>query len=228
MAAVAVTVVLVHGAWGGAWSWARVSYKLRRLGIATAVVDLPSRGPDGGLAADVAAVRGAAAGPVVLVGHSYGGMVITEAAGGVEVAHLVYVCAPMPLRGQTVHGLMASDPVPSRLPELLRWQDDGTATVDPAGARTEFFGDASDVVVAPVLPALGRHLMSTFDEPATVAGWEGVPSTYVVGRQDRVLSPALQREMAANADHTVELDAAHCPMLTRPDRLVELIVEVAA
>lgn len=227
------TVLLVHGAWAGAWAWGYVAAELDARGIAHRAVDLPSRQPGpGNLSEDAAAVRAAIAeigGEVVLCGHSYAGMVITEAAAGEErVARLVYVCAAMPETGESLGGLMATDPIPSEIGTAIRMADDGTATLDPDAARAIIFSDATDEQVAPVLPALGSHRMGTFGETVAAVGWRNVSSSYAVCAADRVLSEALQQRMAARASEVVTLDAGHAPMLTQPAALADALMRYAA
>jgi pimeloyl-ACP methyl ester carboxylesterase len=226
------TVVLVHGAWAGSWAWGFVAAELENRDVPHTAVDLPSRGPGPGtLPDDSAAVRAAVAaagGPVVLCGHSYGGMVITEAAADREdVAHLVYVCATMPEAGESMASLMAGDPVPSAITASLRMADDGTATLDPDGARAIIFNDATDEQSAMVLGALGSHRMGTFGEAAAAVGWRDRSSTYVVCTRDLVLSETLQRRMARRATTTVTLEAGHAPMLTRAAELADVLAGIA-
>ena len=226
-------VLLVHGAWGGAWAWGHVQAELESLGVASTAIDLPCRqAAVSTLADDAAAVRAALAdldGPAVLVGHSYSGAVITDAsAGNEDVAHLVYVCAVLPEEGESTGSLMASDPTPSEIGGAIQATDDGLSTVEPGGAKSIFFNDVTDEQAAPIIAALGPHRLSVFGESPAGLGWRDHPSTYVLTTRDLVFSPALQRRMAGNATTVVEVDAGHMPLLSRPAGLARAIAAAAA
>ncbi len=225
-------VLLVHGAWGGAWGWGFVQAALEELGVPSVAIDLPSRGTDAtSLADDARAVRDALAsldGPAVLVGHSYSGAVITEAsAGNDRVKHLVYVCAVLPEAGETTMSLMGEDPTPSTLGQAIRADEDGNSTLDPDGARADLFNDVTAEQSAPIIGLLGSHRLSVFGEPVSALGWKEHPSTYLLTTQDRVFSPELQRRMAARATSVVEIDAGHIPLLSRPAEIADAIAAAA-
>ena len=225
-------VLLVHGAWGGAWAWGPVRGELEARGVPSTAIDLPSRDDaPSAMADDAAAIRSALEGldaPAVLVGHSYAGVPITEAAAGNDrVAHLVYVCAIMPEEGGSTGSYIAADPTPSGIGEAISVTEDGMSTVDPARAKDILFNDVSAERAAPSIAALGPHRLSVFREPPTRLGWKEHPSTYVLTRQDALFSPELQRRMAANAGEVVEVDAGHTPLLSRPAELADAIAEVA-
>lgn len=226
-------VLLVHGAWGGAWAWGPVRAELDALGVSSTAIDLPSReATPSTLADDAAAVRGALAelaAPAVLVGHSYSGVVITEASAGNDgVKELVYVCAVLPEEGQSTGSLMAGDPTPSELGGGIQASGDGMCTLEPGAAKRILFNDVTDEQAAPIVAALGPHRLSVFGEAPAHLGWREHPSTYVLATQDLVFSPALQRRMAANATRVVELDSGHIPLLSRPAELAEVIAAAAA
>jgi pimeloyl-ACP methyl ester carboxylesterase len=232
-------VLFVHGACvvDGAWWWHRMTAPLARLGLATEAVELPSCGPAGGdeplgdLNADVAAVRRAAGEstePTVLVGHSYGGMVITAGAAGLaNVSHLVYVSSVLADEGEPMAAL--ADP-------------DGTNWLEPEGAgagtvrlrsdlseddfRAHFLNDCDEQAAAGALARVGRQSAAVFGQPIGGAGWRRVASTAVVCAHDRATRPEHQRRWAARADAVVELDAGHHPFLSRPDELAELIARL--
>jgi pimeloyl-ACP methyl ester carboxylesterase len=213
-------VVLVHGAWHGAWCWERVVEHLDRLGVASTAVELPLEG----LAADVEAVRRAilAAGPgSVVVGHSYGGLVITEAAAGVVgIERLVYIAAHM----LDVDEDRVEILVRHRSPVLAALQvtDEGTV-VDPARAREVFYGDSDDETVARAIPRLRLMRPGPDVEPRARPAWKTTPSTYVVCTNDGALPTVAQREMAARADEVIEWPTDHSPFLTRPREVAELL-----
>jgi pimeloyl-ACP methyl ester carboxylesterase len=224
-------VLLVHGAFTGAWAWRDVIEALRERGVSATAIDLPSQGPKGTLAADAEAVRDELTNlrePAVLVGHSYAGNVITEAAADNDaVAHLVYVCAALPQEGESVATIMGRDPEPSQFGTAIRPAEDGTGTLDRAGAKTYVYNDATEEQAAPVLDALGSHALATFEEPVTKLGWTQHPSTYVLCTQDKAFSPALQREFAGHTTTVMEVDSGHGPMLTQPGKLADIIAAAA-
>ncbi len=229
----AAPVLLVHGAWAKGWAWGFVQAELEKRGVESVVIDLPSSdAAPSTMADDAAAIRTAIEGlgaPAVVVGHSYSGVPVTEAAAANPgVGHLVYVCAAMADEGQSTGSLMAEDPTPSRIGEAIQATDDGLSTLTAEGAKEILFNDVSQETADPIIAALGTHRMSVFGEAPTAIGWKEHPATYVLTTQDRVFSPELQRRMAANAGEVVELDSGHIPQLSRSAELAEVIARVAA
>lgn len=218
------TVVLVHGAWHGAWSWSALQAALDARGVAHVAVELPSVGDDPAcdLRGDAEVLRSAVRdvdGPVLLVGHSYGGMVVTEAAAGPEqVAGLVYLTAFVPDVGESLLDLVTYGPLTWIVPAgegLL-----GVAT----GEEVElFYGDvAADDALAASL-RLRPQAAASFAQPASAAGWRDVRSTYVVCTQDRCIPEDAQREWAQRCDEVLELPTSHSPFLSRRDDVAELL-----
>ncbi|MEU2006294.1 alpha/beta fold hydrolase [Rhodococcus sp. NPDC019627] len=226
-------VLLVHGAFTGAWAWDKVIAELEQHGIRVDTVNLTSRGPDGTLERDAQAVRDALKDfdePAVLVGHSYGGAVITRAAADNDaVAHLVYVCAALPQTGESVSDLLSRDPEPQGdLAAALEPREDGTATLAREAARETMFNDAPDEQVAHILDKMGPHALGTLGESATGLGWQQHPTTYVITLQDKMFSVALQHEFARHVDTVVKVDAGHGPMFTKPAEIAEAIAAAAS
>jgi pimeloyl-ACP methyl ester carboxylesterase len=215
-------VVLVHGAWHGAWCWAQVVDALDALGVSSDAVELPLTG----LADDAATVRAAIhaaiddAGPgVVVVGHSYGGMVISQAAAGIDgVGRLVYLAAFMTDEGEDEIAIMSAHDSPVLQAVVV---DDGGASIDPAQAHALFYADSDADTVAAIVPRL--RPMRGGGSLAGAPAWKSIPSTYVVCTEDGALAPAAQREMAVRADAVVEWPTDHSPFLTRPGELAALI-----
>ncbi|MGO8864336.1 MAG: alpha/beta fold hydrolase [Acidimicrobiales bacterium] len=213
-------VVLVHGAWHGAWCWDGVVGELAAVDAPVTAVELPLTGIDD----DVAATRRVISNmgdDVVVLGHSYGGLVISEAASGMlEVSHLVYLAALMLDSGEDMIELMAehhSEMLGIGLPE-------GTGVVvDRARAPELLYGDSDEAVVASVLPLLRpmhfRGELRVDRRPA----WHDTASTYVVCSNDRAIPPSLQRQMAARAGAVVEWPTDHSPFLTRPRAIADLV-----
>lgn len=225
-------VLLVHGAFIGSWAWEAVIAELKERGVEASAVDLTTQGPEGSLEKDAALVRDALTAlgePAVLVGHSYGGAVITRAsADNDDVAHLVYVCAALPQSGEAVGDLIGRDPEPQAdLSTALEPREDGTATMTRDAARSTLFNDLDDVQVGPVLDRMGPHALGSLGEAATGLGWAQHPGTYVVTLQDRQFSQALQREFASHVGSVVEVDSGHGPMFSRAAELADTIAAAA-
>lgn len=227
-------VLLVHGAWHGAWCWERVVAPLETRGIATHTVDLPSCGPQPGgrmtFADDATTVSRALdeiGTPAVVVGHSYGGMVITEgAADHANVRHLVYLAAFMPDIGEQTLTLLTGAPEPNpALFAAIRNDADGWATVDPAVVHELFYGDCDPGDAA--LAAAQLRPMRGGNDTITSVAWKAAPSTYVVAAQDRVIPPSLQRLMAKRATSVVEWETSHSPFWSRPELLADLLERLA-
>jgi pimeloyl-ACP methyl ester carboxylesterase len=224
-------VVLVHGAWHGSWCWERVTPLLEEQGLVVRTLDLPSVGAEPGDAADLsgdaAAVRALLdeiEGPILLVGHSYGGMVVTQAAAGhTAVRRLVYLCAFMPDEGESLFQLTGGEPAP-----WIRLLDDGRALPDLEQAPAVFYGDCDEETAARATAAIRPMAAAPFVEPVAAAAWREIDATYVVCAQDGALPPELQREVfAPRAAEVVELDRSHSPFLSDPRTLADLLAERA-
>ncbi|MEU2288969.1 alpha/beta hydrolase [Streptomyces sp. NPDC013178] len=229
------TVVLVHGAFADSSSWNDVIKRLRKDGYPVVAVANPLRG----LSTDAAYVRqlvDGVEGPVVLVGHSYGGSVISNAArGAANVEALVYVAAYIPEKGETAAELTAKFPgstlgdalrsVPVTLPDGSQGED---LYIQPAKFRGQFAADVprntTDLMAVTQRPVAGAALEEKAGDPA----WKTIPSWAVVATEDRNIPAQAQRFMAARARaHTVELRASHAVGVSRPGE-VAAVVERAA
>lgn len=219
--------VLVHGAYYAGWSWQQVAGLLRAQGhnIHT-VKQLPSGGHDpaklGDLSADVAHVRNVIDGlgrDVVLVGHSYGGMVVTELAGHPRVRHSVFVCAFRPRRGESLLDIRSPHPV-----EWNIQREDGTLhlTDDHAVAHHVLAASLDEAAFAKVYVRRCMHAAVTFTQPATEPE-RTHPVTYVLCERDNAIFPDNQERMAAGADYFVQLDAPHLAPVTHPQEVAELL-----
>ena len=225
------TVVFVHGACvtDALWWWSRMSPLLKARGIASLAPKLPSCSPDGETAADLgdlhadaAAVRtalAAAEGPVVLVGHSYGGMVITAAGAGAgpKVAHLVYVSSVLAEAGESLAGMRSGQGRPTGLDVR-----DGTIGQQPEPMRA-FLTDCDPDAVTGALARLARQSLAAFVQPPGAAAWRQVPATYVVCARDAGVPASEQRQRAERAAHVVELPTNHFPHLAQPDLLTDVL-----
>ncbi|HMD46684.1 MAG TPA: alpha/beta hydrolase [Acidimicrobiales bacterium] len=219
------TVMLVHGAFHGSWCFDEVAEALGARGVPVVAPELPLTSN----AEDAAVVRRAideADDEIVLLGHSYGGAVISRAAVGAErVRHLVYLCALM-VEGSDLPPDSVQTPA---FAEAVRMGEEWTS-VDPAGARAAFYADCPPAVaeasVARLRPMPTATLVSM--DSGRPAAWRSIPSTYVVCTLDQTIHPQSQRAMAAQATESVEWEASHSPFLSRPDLVVDLLAALAA
>ncbi|MGW7368380.1 alpha/beta fold hydrolase [Streptomyces sp. NPDC054841] len=229
------TVVLVHGAFADGSSWTPVIKRLQRLRFPVVAVANPLRG----LPADAAhleAVLKTVPGPVVLVGHSYGGAVISAAAASSpQVEALVYIAAFMPDAGEVLGELAAKFPgseLESALVPVPAPAPDGSTGVD-LYLRADLFPHvfAADVPrsTTRILAAAQRPLTATaFTDRAASAAWRSIPSWALIATQDRGIVPELQRFQAKRAgSRTVEISSSHLPMFSRPDAVTSLIAAAA-
>lgn len=222
-----VTVILVHGAWADGSSWNEVIARLQAEGIAVVSV----QNPLSSLADDVAAVQRAMElvdGPVVLVGHSWGGTVITQAGASGRVLALVYIAAFAPDRNESTNSLQARYPVPEYA-SLLRADSAGYLHF-PADALPHYFAQDLSAANAMVLAATqGPIRASAFADEVTEAAWHDLPSWYLVTGHDRMIPPQLQREMAQRIQaRTREVPASHVPFASRPKETTAIILEAVA
>ena len=220
------SIVLVHGGFVDGSGWDEVYKILRKDGYQVSVVQNPTTS----LADDVAATRRAIAeqaSPVVLVGHSYGGVVITESGNDPKVASLVYVAAFAPDRGESVASLI-KNPVPGApVPPILPPQD-GFLFLDRARFPESFAGD---------LPKEKAEFMANSQVPwgvaalngaVTDAAWRNKPSWYLVATDDKMIPPPAQQSMARRAGSaTVEAKGSHAVYVSQPELVARLIERAA-
>ena len=226
------TLIFVHGACvrDAAWWWRKMTEPLAERGIATVAVPLPSCGEAGStlgdLYDDVAACReaiGSVEGPVVLCGHSYGGVIITEAGAHERVAELIYVTSVMPDTGQSQAELVGSEPAP-----WLRPGEDGTVGVDPDLVRRFFLQDC-DATTTDEVARLTRQSLTPFTQPPRDIAWRRKPATYFVCAEDLATPAEAQRRRVRGDARAVEFAAGHHPFLSRPDAFAHSIAtEVGA
>jgi pimeloyl-ACP methyl ester carboxylesterase len=232
------TIVLVHGAWADGSSWQRVVERLQERRYAVAVPPNPLRGLASD-AASIAAFVNTVPGPVVLVGHSYGGAVITNAATSTpNVKALVYINAFAPDQGETVLQLVAAQPGsllggdPARVFNPVPYPGAPAGDVDlyvkPQLFPRAFANDLPPRLGAALAVSQRPATLSAGSQPSGPPAWRTIPSSYLVGRLDHVIPPAEQRMMATRARaHTVEVAASHLSMLSRPRDVTKLIIEAA-
>ncbi|HZZ98235.1 MAG TPA: alpha/beta hydrolase [Jatrophihabitantaceae bacterium] len=218
--------VLVHGLWHGAWVWEPVQQRLTDAGIASIAVELPLNS----LVADEAVAREALREldrPAVLVGHSYGGAVITGAGSSPSTIHLVYLAAFQLDEGESVSRTLPHLDVPStRLSEALRFDDD-LVHLDPQLAAELMYNGVPEQVTAEALARLRPVHSSVFSGTPGMVTWRTVESTYVVCTDDLTVHPDLQRAMANRATRRIDWDCGHSPAAARPDAVADLIIALA-
>ncbi len=216
-------VVLVHGAWHGAWCWDKVVAELDHRQIANIAVELPLSGFED----DVAAARAviAAAGPgTVVCGHSYGGMVISAAAyGATNVSRLIYLAALMTEQGEDLADLLGADS--SGLMDALIFDEKGYMTVEPSRIHQIFYADSSPEEAGRCAALLRPMPVAAISAHAEPPAWLAIPSTYVICSNDQAIPPPSQRRMAVRATSTVEWPCDHSPFLTRPGAIATLMQE---
>ncbi|MET3840348.1 alpha/beta hydrolase [Bradyrhizobium sp. OAE829] len=220
------TVVLVHGAFADGSSWNKVIPLLEKAGLKVVAV----QNPLDSLASDVAATNRAIAneeGPVVLVGHSWGGAVITEAGVNEKDRSLVYVAAYAPKEGQSVLDTVKSYPqIPGRA--FFVKEDAGHVKISDEGIFKHFAAGLprpeQQLVAATQGPLNGAALGQPVSHPA----WTKTPSFFVVAGNDTIISPQLERDEAKRMNAvTVEVPSSHVAMLTYPKVVADLIIKAA-
>ena len=218
-------VVLVHGAWADGSSWAKVIPLLEAKHLKVVAVQLPLTS----LADDVATVQRAIAlvdGPLLLVAHSYGGVVITEAGNDPKVAGLVYVAAFAPQEGQSALELATANPTP--VLQQLTQDPYGFLKITPTGIREDFAQDLSDsektVLTASQSPTAGASLSAA----VSTAAWRNKPCWFVVAANDRVIAPTLQASFVQEMNATsITLSSSHVAMLSKPYAVASFIRRAA-
>jgi pimeloyl-ACP methyl ester carboxylesterase len=223
----AMNIVLVHGAWADGSGWEGVYRSLRKDGFSVSVVQHPTIS----LADDVQATRRVLAeqnGPVILVGHSYGGAVITEAGNDPKVVALVYIAGWVPDKGESVSSLIKDLIPPSApAPPILPPQD-GFLLLDKAKFPASFAGDVDPERAAFMadsqVPWGLAAVSGTISEPA----WKTKPSWSLVATEDRMIPPPAQRFMSNRAGATVvEVAGSHAVFVSQPAVVANLIVQAA-
>jgi len=223
------TYVLVHGGWHGAWCWRDVTAELDRRDIGWRALDLPSAHDEGAgtrdLADDARAVAEAAGGigPVVLVGHSYAGAVIAEAAASVErLTKLVFLAALIPGPGQSAADASRELRVRTALDEAIV-ADGPLLRIDPERAAAAFYGDCSQSDQMWAIDHLGSQTLASF-RSARESSDPLVTRRYVLCQDDRAIDPSLQALMSQRCDEVIRMSSDHSPFLSHSVDCVDAIV----
>src|SRR6516164_5375 len=193
-------IVIVHGAWADGSSWSKVIPLLQAEGLHVVAVQNPLTS----LADDVAATKRAIAlqdGPVLLVGHSYGGAVITEAGNDPKVVGLVYVAAPVPSDGESVSSVAKQFPPPPLFSEV-RADTNGFLTVTAKGIAQDFAHDLPKREKQVLTANQGPTAAAVFETKIATAAWKTKPSWFVIASNDRAVAPELEKAEAAASEAT--------------------------
>lgn len=221
-----INILLVHGGFVDGSGWAGVFKILTEDGYKVAVVQNPTVSLGDDVAVTERAIT-AQGGPVLLVGHSYGGAVITEAGTDPRVAGLVYVAAFAPDKGESVSSLIANPPPDAPVPPILPPQD-GFLFLDKTKFRDSFAADVdantAAFMAASQVPWGVEALAATITAPA----WKTKPSWYLLTTQDRMIPPPAQRAMSKRAGSTVtEVAASHSVYVSQPAAVASVIAKAA-
>lgn len=239
-------MVLVHGAFAGAWNWEPVLPGLRAAGHTAEAIDLPGHGADTTPVGEVSLDRYASrvcevlndGPPAVLVGHSMGGMVITQAAARVpeKITSLIYVTAFVPSDGECLLDLThypeaAGDLIQAN---LVLAGEPQVATLSDAAAREAIYNCCTEEQAAWAVARRGPQPAAPMEQPFELeqrnkAAFEALPRRYVVTSQDRCIRPPMQRLMLerAGCNPVIELDTDHAPQISRTDELVAALLQLA-
>ncbi|WP_193098310.1 alpha/beta hydrolase [Burkholderia sp. Z1] len=221
-------IVLVHGFWGGAAHWAKVIVELARKGhVSLHAVEMPLTS----LADDAERTRKMVSqvdGPVLLVGHSYGGAVISEAGNLPNVAGLVFIAAFAPDAGESP-GAITQEHLPVAAPNLAP-DSDGYLWLKPDKFHESFCQDLSSDEALVMAVTQKAPLASTFADTVSTPAWRTKPSWYQISSEDRMIAPENQERMSArmNARKVITLDASHASLASKPVAVAALIDEAAA
>jgi pimeloyl-ACP methyl ester carboxylesterase len=234
------TIVLVHGAWADGSSWNAVSVELQGQGYSVLTPPNLIHGVAGDSEYIASVLAQRTSGSVVLVGHSYGGVVITNAgtAGG-DVKALVYVNAFIPAVGESVFDILGGSgsaldvPDPTTVLDLAGYpgapDGDVEAFLKPATVHDAFAQDLPEADRLLIAASQRPIALAANIGPTETAAWSSLPSCAVIGTEDRVIPPATQRSMAERAGATVtEVEASHVSMVSHPDVTVAAILAAAA
>jgi len=221
------TIILVHGFWGGAAHWGKVIPRLAKMGFTKLrAVELPLTS----LANDAERLGKMIAqedGPVLLVGHSYGGAVISQAGNAANVKGLVFIAAFAPDAGESPGAISQAHP-PAAIANLMP-DSDGYLWLKPDKFGESFGQDlpADETLVMAVTQK--APLATTFGDTVTAPAWRAKPSWYQISSQDRMIHPDNQRNMASRlgAKKVITLDASHASLASHPDEIAALIAEAA-
>jgi pimeloyl-ACP methyl ester carboxylesterase len=220
------TVLLIHGAWADGSSWSKVIPLLEAKGLHVVVVQIPLTS----FADDISATQRAIAledGPLLLVGHSYGGAVITEAGNDPKVAGLVYVSAVAPDNGKSAFALITSIPTP--IGAELRPDKSGFLKLTPKGIAEDFAQDLPAKEIAILIATQVPTSVAAMKGEVTNPAWKSKPSWYIIAANDRAISPDLEAAQAKKIGAvTTTVSSSHVVMLAQPSKVADVIFDAAS
>jgi pimeloyl-ACP methyl ester carboxylesterase len=220
-------VVPVHGAWADGSSWSKLIPLLQAKGLHAVAVQNPLNS----IADDVASTNrfiNAQDGPLLLVGHSYGGAVITEAGNNAKVAGLVYVAAFASDVGETLGGMGQKYPTPPGL-STVQPIEDGFLLLTRKGVDENFGPDLAPDLRSLVFATQGATHGSVLGTPIKTAAWHTKPNWFVIAENDRMISPDQEKDTAKRMGaKTLALPTSHLPMLSQPEKVANFIIEAAS
>jgi pimeloyl-ACP methyl ester carboxylesterase len=223
-----LSVVLVHGAWANGSSWSEVVPLLQQRGLNVVAVHNPASSFE----ADVAATRRVIddqPGNVILVGHSYGGAIITEAGNNDKVVGLVYVAAFAPGVGQSVNAIVSAAPEPPPWQSEIHADAQGWLTWSASGMATYFAPDLPPAGAALLAATQAPLFAGAFDGQVTATAFSSRPSWYVIADNDQIIPPPLQQMFADGMKATaVHVASSHVPMLSQPQVVADAIAAAVA
>jgi pimeloyl-ACP methyl ester carboxylesterase len=218
-------IIFVHGAWANSSAWNKVLPLVAALELDVTSVQLPLTS----LTADAQALRRAVAlttGPSLLVGHSYGGAVITEAGCDERIAALLYVAGFAPDAGESAAGLGAGGP-PTKLPSELTSDSEGFLKLTRQGVARAFAQDLSEEEQKLVFATQGPISAAALSGPVTSPAWKRKPSWYLRTIQDQAIHPELQHMMAERMQAAqTDVSSSHVAMLSQPQAVADLIIKI--
>jgi pimeloyl-ACP methyl ester carboxylesterase len=235
------TYVLIHGAWHGSWCWDKVVPLLERQGHKAIAPDLPGHGTDKSPISEVSLqayvdrvvdVLDAQSEPVVLVGHSMGGIVISQAAEyrPESAKTLIYLCAFLLRDGESLLQVAQDDADALVLPNLVMTDDQSSATVRDEAIDEAFYGECSDEDVAKAKSLLVPQAAAPFATPVhtTAENFGRVPRIYIECLRDRAISPSVQKKMytALPCQRVLSIDTSHSPFFSAPEELVNHLAAI--
>jgi pimeloyl-ACP methyl ester carboxylesterase len=220
------TILLIHGGFVDGSGWEGVYKRLRKDGYSVTIVQNPTIS----LNDDVAVTRraiDAAGGPVILVGHSYGGVVVTEAGNDSRVVGLVYIAAFAPDNGESVGKLIANPAPGAPVPPILPPKD-GFLALDRAKFAASFAADVDPAVADFMAASQVPWGLDALNGAVTEASWKTKPSWYLVAQEDKMIPPPVQRQMAKRAGATVaESPGSHSVYVSHPDAVAKVVERAA-
>jgi len=237
------TYVLIHGAWHGGWCWDKVVPLLRKQGHKVEAPDLPGHGKDKtpirevtlqGYANSVCKVLDAQSEPVILLGHSMGGIVISQAAEyrPKKIKTLVYLTAFLLQKGEFLLQVAQGDTEALVLPNLIMAEDQSYATIRAEAVKEVFYGDCPDQDVVRAKSLLCPQAAAPFATPISVTeeNFGRIPRVYIECLRDKAISPSVQKKMytALPCQKVISMDTSHSPFLSAPGALVDHLIPLAS